>query len=156
MEVKFKHHDQCDSFEDEGRRNLILKITQFLEVSILKLYPSVSSEKLESINLLFIDSTAAEVGSSCTQNIYDPSSFLIKISFESGHDIVEIIAHELCHVLQHISGKMSSIGDSKEIIKWEGREFNINNIEHSQRPWEIEAMMNAIQLHSLYYSRRAI
>jgi hypothetical protein len=51
-------------------------------------------------------------------------------------DAIEVIAHELIHLDQYRTGRLSSHGDSAE---WLGLKMRVNDIPYEEREWEVEA-----------------
>ena len=49
-----------------------------------------------------------------------------------------VLAHELIHIQQYESGRLIET-DRDSIVIWEGRTYDMRQVKHEDRPWEIEA-----------------
>ncbi|MGY5842316.1 hypothetical protein ACXHQK_22520 [Vibrio chemaguriensis] len=74
----------------------------------------------------------------CKPHSTDKRLFKILLSKNSMPHLKEILAHELCHVFQMVSGSL--VIDGENII-WKGSLYRPAEIKHNKRPWEQEAML---------------
>jgi predicted metallopeptidase len=56
---------------------------------------------------------------------------------------IDILSHEIIHISQYYSGKLNYEND---VIKWNDRVYQLNDIEYEDRPWEIEAFSQEKEL----------
>lgn len=61
----------------------------------------------------------------------------------SRRESIEIIAHEIIHILQYNS---SDLMYENSILIWKGEEFTVNSFSYDNRPWEIEAFSKGSSL----------
>ena len=73
---------------------------------------------------------------------YD-EEFYIFIKDFSRTEAIDVISHEVIHMLQYSSGNLSY---SKGNITWMGEVMPLNSKDYEQRPWEIEAYKKQSQL----------
>jgi hypothetical protein len=62
-------------------------------------------------------------------------------------EAIEVIAHEIIHIIQYQSGQLS-YDMSTGILDWEGQPFDSNQLEYDKRPWESDAFDKQNQLES--------
>ena len=73
---------------------------------------------------------------------YD-EEFYIFIKDMSKTEAILVISHEVIHMLQYSSGKLSY---SNGKITWMGEVMGLNSKDYEQRPWEMEAYQKQSQL----------
>lgn len=156
MKVLFKHHDEGDRFKDETMRERFRKAVLFYERELLSLYPNVTKEELDSTTITLVDLTQLRDDASCSRHRTDPRKFYIVMVFNPKciTDVIEKLAHELCHVMQHIAGFLSAVDTDEHHVLWKGKEFERQMQPYHKRPWEKDAMINTFELHRRY--RRAV
>ena len=76
---------------------------------------------------------------------YD-EEFYIFIKDFSKTEAIDVISHEVIHMLQYRSGNLIY---SNGMITWMGEVLDLNSKEYEQRPWEIEAFQQQTKLISL-------
>ncbi len=136
MEIKFLE-GKSDLKLFEHRDAIEKSINSIVELLIRdNLVLDVSS--IEKLRLSIIDVSDEEA--SCISHRTDPYRFLIKLSSNSLLNLREVLAHEMCHVAQMLSGKLQPDGDD---VVWDGKKYVLSEIKSSKRPWEQEAMLFA-------------
>ena len=63
-------------------------------------------------------------------------SYYLYIEPSSKQESIDVIAHELIHLVQYKSGKLSYSNDT---LTWNNEKFHKFEIPYGERPWEIEA-----------------
>lgn len=49
------------------------------------------------------------------------------------------LAHEMVHVKQYVKGEMKDIFRPAKMVKWFGENYNAEEMDYWEQPWEIEA-----------------
>lgn len=64
-----------------------------------------------------------------------PRCFKLYVKKDIGDDeILKTLAHEMVHVKQYCKRELN-----EEMTKWQGKPYDIRNVDYFDRPWEIEA-----------------
>ena len=69
-----------------------------------------------------------------------PREFTIQI--DKNDDLpymLQTLAHEMVHVKQFARGELKDIMKAHSLCKWQGREFDTEDLNYWDYPWEIEA-----------------
>jgi hypothetical protein len=61
----------------------------------------------------------------------------------SKNEAIEVLSHEVIHMLQYRSGNLSYANGK---VTWMGEVLDLNSKEYEQRPWEVEAFQKQSQL----------
>ncbi|EHK9186190.1 hypothetical protein VXI04_004326 [Vibrio vulnificus] len=75
----------------------------------------------------------------CVRHNTESNKFLIKLSKRSFQMLGNVLAHELCHVIQMLNGSLVPILEGDGVAIWKGERFELSKIKHNKRPWEMEA-----------------
>jgi hypothetical protein len=62
--------------------------------------------------------------------------------------LLELIAHEMTHAAQHVSGRLRDLSSSRS--SFDGRSYNIDSMDYWDLPWEIEAYGKAVGLYARF------
>jgi len=154
MNVEFKKITDNDKFCSSDVRTRFIGLVHFFEDALLELYPDIKKEALTKVDIILVDATHEQDEASCQRNTINENKFLIKIVFNGSRDIVEKLAHELCHVMQYLSGQLMVVNAKNNIVSWGGEEYILDQLPHNDRPWEKEAIPYGMKLHSYYLSSR--
>jgi hypothetical protein len=149
MDLIFIEHDDNDKFRDLHLRNKFYSVINSLESMFLVIYTELNESVLSTVKISIIDATSFIDRTCCTRNTNNKNCFLIKMVFSSSNDTVEMLIHELCHVMQYLSGQLDS-GNSVSELTWKGEKFILSDIEPHRRPWERDAILNSLKLHEYY------
>ncbi|MEZ8383264.1 hypothetical protein [Vibrio tasmaniensis] len=94
---------------------------------------------LQGVSLdILCDSSRVEA--CCKLKFQTKNQFIVYLSPTSLRNLKEVVAHELCHVFQVLSGSLVLCDKS---VFWHRQEYFVAEIKHRKRPWEKEAMMFA-------------
>lgn len=77
---------------------------------------------------------------------YENNDFYLFTQRMSRNEAIEVLSHEVIHMLQYSSGNLSY---SNGNVTWMGEVLELNSKEYEQRPWENEAFQKQSQLISL-------
>ena len=77
---------------------------------------------------------------------YENDDFYIFTNIMDRNESIEVLSHEVIHMLQYRSGNLSY---SKGNVTWMGEVLDLNSKEYEQRPWEVEAFQKQTKLISL-------
>ena len=58
---------------------------------------------------------------------------------QNAYDFMLTVAHEMVHVKQFARGELKDIMKAHSLCKWQGREFDTEDLNYWDYPWEIEA-----------------
>jgi hypothetical protein len=72
-----------------------------------------------------------------TINVYSKLNIIDKLS---------ILAHELTHVKQYVTGQLAHHKKDEDITLWEGKEFKESKIKYERQPWERDAVKFEVKL----------
>lgn len=61
---------------------------------------------------------------------------------------IEVISHEIIHVLQYNSGQLYYDMQSGNVV-WDGETISLNEISYDKRPWEMDAQQRSVQLNNM-------
>jgi hypothetical protein len=61
-------------------------------------------------------------------------------------DTLSILAHEMTHVKQYVTGQLLYDSSNPQISIWEGVRYDDNEIPYDKQPWEIDALEQEIAL----------
>ncbi|WLI14397.1 MULTISPECIES: hypothetical protein [Pseudomonas] len=142
--IKFK--GELGKFCDQDYCAKILDVVSFYEERILRFYEKVRIDELNEVRLGFVDMTGIVNNASLKRNNEDHGMFLIRLTFDCNDDISLIIAHELCHMMQFLSGWMDSASDDPDVVIWKGEIFRKSNLGPLNMPWEKDAKKNSFSL----------
>ncbi|EKO3618388.1 hypothetical protein M3893_002716 [Vibrio metschnikovii] len=96
---------------------------------------SVNLESVELLIYLVCDSEPM-----CQRHESNHNRFAIVLTKESIGNLKEVLAHEMCHVAQMVSGRLNIDNDN---AIWEGHFYQLSTIRHCKRKWEQEAKLFA-------------
>jgi hypothetical protein len=74
---------------------------------------------------------------------YDNDDFYIFIGKMDRNEAIEVLSHEVIHMLQYRSGNLSYTNGK---VTWMGEVLDLNSKEYEERPWEVEAFQKQSQL----------
>ncbi len=77
---------------------------------------------------------------------YDNDDFYIFTSMMNRNEAIEVLSHEVIHMLQYRSGNLIYANGN---VTWMGEVLDLNSKEYEQRPWEMEAFQQQTKLISL-------
>lgn len=77
---------------------------------------------------------------------YENDDFYIFTSMMNRNEAIEVLSHEVIHMLQYRSGNLSYANGN---VTWMGEVLDLNSKEYEQRPWEMEAFQQQTKLISL-------
>lgn len=155
MNVEFKIIANNGQFFSSHVRNRFIKLVHFFEDYLLKLYTNVEKEEFKKVNIILVDATHVQEEASCQRSTLKENEFYIRMVFNGSRDVVEKLAHELCHVMQYLSGKLMVVNTENNIVSWKGEEFILTQLPHNDRPWEKEAIRFGLKLYGDYLSTKS-
>lgn len=74
---------------------------------------------------------------------YENDDFYLFTGKMSKNEAIEVLSHEVIHMLQYRSGNLSYTNGK---VTWMGEVLDLNSKEYEQRPWEVEAFQKQSQL----------
>jgi hypothetical protein len=74
---------------------------------------------------------------------YQNDDFYLFTGKMSKNEAIEVLSHEVIHMLQYRSGNLSYTNGK---VTWMGEVLDLNSKEYEQRPWEVEAFQKQSQL----------
>lgn len=74
---------------------------------------------------------------------YENDDFYIFTGMMDRKEAIEVLSHEVIHMLQYRSGNLSYANGN---VTWMGEVLDLNSKEYEQRPWEIEAFQQQSKL----------
>jgi hypothetical protein len=74
---------------------------------------------------------------------YENDDFYIFIGKMDRNEAIEVLSHEVIHMLQYRSGNLSYTNGK---VTWMGEVLDLNSKEYEERPWEVEAFQKQSQL----------
>jgi hypothetical protein len=74
---------------------------------------------------------------------YQNDDFYLFTGKMSKNEAIEVLSHEVIHMLQYRSGNLSYTNGN---VTWMGEVLDLNSKEYEQRPWEVEAFQKQSQL----------
>jgi hypothetical protein len=83
-----------------------------------------------------LDLTASIIGAN--------DQYIIYIDNVDRITAIKSLSHELIHLQQYSSNRLSVIGSG--VVIWNGKEINVLDIPYNDRPWEIEAFKGQYEL----------
>jgi hypothetical protein len=115
----------------------------------------LSSKMKKHITIeIVLKSTISDLGNCCISyynDWYKPREFVIELrSRRSLKNTLITLAHEMVHVKQFAKGELNPAND-----KWKGESVDIDTVEYSDLPWEVEASSLEFVLYALYQERKA-
>ncbi|MHB8473804.1 MAG: hypothetical protein ACYDC8_13365 [Gammaproteobacteria bacterium] len=143
MNVEFCIESEASWIEANGLSEKILRTIADLEEDLLVLYEEIDRATLHDLSLIVTDGRPADTESSCTRITANPSVFRMRLVPNGHNAIEEIIAHELCHIMQMTAGKLLTISSEPHSVIWKGEKYCVTDLSYRRRPWEQEAMFNA-------------
>jgi len=147
MNIEFiEFEGKLGKFCDQGYCAKILDVVSFYEERILRFYDKVRRCELNEVRLGFADMTGTVNNASLKRSNDDHGIFLIRMAFNCSDDVPLIIAHELCHMMQFLSGWMDSVSDDPDVVIWKGEIFRKSNLDPLNMPWEKDAKNNSFSL----------
>jgi hypothetical protein len=82
---------------------------------------------------------------------YKPREFIIQLKARrSLKNTLVTLAHEIVHVKQFAKGELNPAND-----KWKGESVDVDTVDYSDLPWEVEASSLEFVLYALYQERKA-
>ena len=82
---------------------------------------------------------------------YKPREFIIQLKARrSLKNTLVTLAHEMVHVKQFAKGELNPAND-----KWKGESVDVDTVDYSDLPWEVEASSLEFVLYALYQERKA-
>lgn len=115
----------------------------------------LSSKMLKHVTIeIVIKPLVSDLGNCCISyynDWYKPREFIIELrSRRSLKNTLITLAHEMVHVKQFAKGELNPAND-----KWKGESVDIDTVEYSDLPWEVEASSLEFALYALYQERKA-
>jgi hypothetical protein len=74
---------------------------------------------------------------------YENDDFYIFTNKMDRNEAIEVLSHEVIHMLQYRSGNLSYTNGK---VTWMGEVLDLNSKEYEQRPWEVEAFQKQTKL----------
>jgi len=74
---------------------------------------------------------------------YHEDVYYLFIGEYNRENSIDILSHEIIHISQYYSGKLNY---ENNVIKWDDRVYQLNDIQYEDRPWEIEAFSQEKEL----------
>ncbi len=69
-----------------------------------------------------------------------PKEFSINLhSYKSMSKVLTTLAHEMVHVKQFATGEMRDLMRDAHLVSWQGKRFDIRDVDYWDYPWEIDA-----------------
>lgn len=146
MKIEFRSNESSQ-LEDIPYLTLVRRYVNGIVALLPSLYCGLDKNDLDRLHITIMDGEERE-GSSTTPHVSDPFRFRIKLVAENGVDLAEVIAHELCHFVQLLQGRLKELPGRRDALVWEGQIYDLPGRPYRKRPWEQEAMLNATLLHS--------
>jgi hypothetical protein len=76
---------------------------------------------------------------------YYNNIYYLFIDNTSREESIQVIAHEIIHMIQYNSGQLK-YDNQTGIIEWNGEQLTIETTEYDKRPWETDAFQRDNQL----------
>jgi len=152
MKIEFIHRNDDNRFNEEKMRARFRKAIAFLEDEILELYTGVTKRDLDITIIRLIDATSEQDEASVSRRLDNSNMFDMKMVFRGRQDIILKLAHELCHVMQQLSGLLIVKDAKNRIITWKGEEHTLCATHVTGSAWENDANLNGLKLHDRYLS----
>lgn len=140
--------------ESSSYREIVQQYFQELAALLPMVYAALSSDDLSQIHIIVVDGSDSG-RSATTSDASDRLRYRIKLVPENEVSLAEIIAHELCHVVQFYQGRMKELSGRDGVLDWEGEIYEYRGRPYRDCPWEQEAMLNANVLHSKLLEERS-
>ena len=74
---------------------------------------------------------------------YENDDFFIFTSKMGRSEAIDVLSHEVIHMLQYRSGNLSYTNGK---VTWMGEVLDLNSKEYEERPWEVEAFQKQSKL----------
>ncbi|TAN71252.1 MAG: hypothetical protein EPN17_02065 [Methylobacter sp.] len=153
MKIEFdlgKINPDSKKFDDQLLREDIKNAIGIYATKLPEIYRGLDSDVLDNVTIHIVDASNPDdyrQEAFTKKRKLDNSEFIIAISqFNGPTDIRELLAHELCHIAQFLTGMIDdSVGNDSVI--WEGERFVLSSIPHQKRPWEKDAIKNQLKLY---------
>ena len=134
-------------FEKDSYRQFVALHFKIIGEQLPYVYTGLSEKDLERLHIIVFDGPNTE-RSYTKPHSTDPFRYVICLVPEDATALPEVIAHELCHVIQFIQGRLKVFTGRNDALVWEGEVFYLQGRPYSKRPWEKEAMFNAHIIYS--------
>jgi hypothetical protein len=111
----------------------IMRLKQFAERTFMSDY-----DEDASIEVRFEPLEDEGIDGFCSRE--EDDSFLIELSPKlRGEDLIRTVIHELVHVKQYLSGKLSQVHRNGEGPRMYWNKMDMTDVLYEERPWECEA-----------------
>ncbi|MCX7095833.1 MAG: hypothetical protein NTY50_20635 [Methylobacter sp.] len=156
MKIEFdlgKINPDSKKFENQLLRKNIKNAIDIYAAKLPEVYRGLDNDVLDNVTIHIVDaSNSDDYGQEAfTKRIkLDNSEFIIAISqFNGQTDIYELLAHELCHISQFLTGMIDDRVGNDSVI-WKGEVFVLSSIPPQKRPWEKDAIKNQLKLYGTH------
>lgn len=148
---------ESKSLSDQSIRTKIESAIHFYSKKLPDKYRNLRPEQLDGITINIVDSSdnhTDKADASIRRLKKDNSQFSLNIKEFNGekgeNDILMLLAHELCHLAQLVTGMMDDSIDNDRVI-WLGEPYTASSMstwEIEMSPWEKDARKNQLYLYS--------
>lgn len=153
MKIEFDIiNPESNRFENQLLREKVKSAISTYAAKLPDIYSGLDDEALDNITIHVVDASNIDTHGeeAFTKRKCDNSEFVIAINqFNGPNDILLLLAHELCHVAQFLTGMIDdSMGNDS--VTWLGNVYAFSSTPHQKRPWEQDALENQWKLYDAH------